>query len=91
MARSLIATLAHRYGHRPTSAERRAFLKATLASAAGLMLSASPGLAAGRRAVVGSTVWNPSIGGRVGLVRVPGLRELPPVAGHARVLRRLQP
>ncbi|MCX5688893.1 MAG: FAD-dependent oxidoreductase [Planctomycetota bacterium] len=39
MARSLIAQLASRYGTRRTVEERRAFLKATLATSAGLLLS----------------------------------------------------
>jgi monoamine oxidase len=45
MARSLIATLAHRFGPRVSPAERRLFLKATLAASAGLLLSSSPALA----------------------------------------------
>ncbi len=45
MARSLVAQLAARYGHRRTVEERRAFLKATLAASAGLLLSS--GAAAG--------------------------------------------
>ncbi|MFO0980235.1 MAG: FAD-dependent oxidoreductase [Planctomycetota bacterium] len=41
MARSLIAQLASRYGRRVSIAERREFLKATLAASAGLLLSSS--------------------------------------------------
>jgi hypothetical protein len=49
MARSLVAQLAARYGHRRTVEERRAFLKATLAASAGLLLSWSgPGSRASR-------------------------------------------
>ena len=39
MARSLIAQLSSRYGPRRTAEDRRAFLKATLAASAGLLLS----------------------------------------------------
>lgn len=48
MARSLIATLAARYGRRVTSAERREFLKLTLATSAGLLLSTRPASALAR-------------------------------------------
>lgn len=41
MSRSLIATLAARYGKRTTLTERREFLKLTLAASAGLLLSNS--------------------------------------------------
>lgn len=44
MSRSLISTLASRYGHRPTNEERRAFLRASLAAGMGMMLS-GPALA----------------------------------------------
>ncbi|MBL8763874.1 MAG: FAD-dependent oxidoreductase [Phycisphaerae bacterium] len=42
MSRSLIGLLARRYGPRVTRAERREFLKLTLAASAGLLLSATP-------------------------------------------------
>lgn len=45
MARSLIATLASRYGPRVTHAERREFLKLTLAASAGLLMSSNTSLA----------------------------------------------
>lgn len=48
MSRSLITTLASRYGHRPTNEERRAFLKVSLATGMGMMLSGS-GLAMAAR------------------------------------------
>ncbi|QYU70564.1 FAD-dependent oxidoreductase [Leptolyngbya sp. 15MV] len=48
MSRSLIATLAHRFGPRTTAAERRLFIKATLAASAGLLLSTRPASAIAR-------------------------------------------
>lgn len=57
MSRSLYARLARRYGPRVSLQERRDFLKLTLATGAGLLLSSSPSwarprLAAGKRVVV---------------------------------------
>lgn len=57
MARSLIATLAHRYGPRVSGAERREFLRLTLAASAGLLMSSNTVLArlgrtSGKRVVV---------------------------------------
>ncbi len=59
MSRSFIGTLANRYGTRVTRAERREFLKTTLAASAGLLLSSGGALgfsrrpgAAGKRVVV---------------------------------------
>ncbi len=49
MSRSLISILAHRYGPRVTREDRRAFVKATLAASAGLLLSSDPALALARR------------------------------------------
>lgn len=45
MSRSLIASLAHRFGPRVSPAERRQFIKLTLAASAGLLLSTQPALA----------------------------------------------
>lgn len=45
MARSLIATLAHRYGPRVSPDERREFMKLTLAASAGLLMSSNSALA----------------------------------------------
>ncbi len=52
MARSLFSILNARYGPKTTSEERRAFLKATLAASAGLLLS-GPAYALAQRAGVG--------------------------------------
>jgi monoamine oxidase len=59
MARSLVATLAHRYAPRVSPAQRREFLRLTLAASAGLLLSglapaslARPGRDSRKRVVV---------------------------------------